>query len=156
MIAKNIGILHESECCTEENQGPYHTLARSIDSRASFRRRSRRSTLASDAPATLADWRGALVLVRDYLSASYYLCFLGLSSDSNTGYQDFEVELSRTSELIPCSSGHSNIVMDGVYRDDVGLSQHVHIRDLFQTRFLRYIRIPLYMFNSLMTMKHLR
>ena len=111
---------------------------------------------SSDAPATLTDWRGALVLVKDYLSASYYLCFLGLSSDSNTGYQDFEVELSRTSELIPCSSGHSNIVMDGVYRDDVGLSQHVHIRDLFQTRFLRYIRIPLYMFNSLMTMKHLR
>ena len=84
---------------------------------------------SSDAPATLADWRGALVLVKDYLFTSYYLCFLGLSSDSNTGYQDFEVELSRTSELIPCSSGHSNIVMDGVYRDDVGLSQHIHIRD---------------------------
>ena len=98
---------------------------------------------SSDAPAALADWRGALVLVKDYLFTSYYLCFLGLSSDSNTGYQDFEVELSRTSELIPCSSGHSNIVMDGVYRDDVGLSQHVHIRDLFRTRFLRYIRIPL-------------
>ena len=98
---------------------------------------------SSDAPTTLADWRGALVLVRDYLSASYYLCFLSLSEDSNTGRQNFEVELSRTSEMIPCFSGHSNIVLDGIYRDDVGLSQHIHIRDLFQTRLLRYIRIPL-------------
>lgn len=52
MVAEDIRILWTVSKCCACRRALLHTFARSIVSRASFRRRSRRSTLVSEAPAT--------------------------------------------------------------------------------------------------------
>ena len=71
--------------------------------------------------AVIDDWSGALVPVKEHPSERYYILLLNtdLPTGSQTGRLDFEVRLSRTSEIVSRSAGHSNIVLDVIYSDEV-------------------------------------